>query len=154
MALGKELTEMILESFTKDNDITIEDLKQFIEKHENKPIKTTEYYDDAQTKIKLEKWQLNDKLHREDGPAYIKYYEDGTTEAEIYYINGKEHREERPAAIYFHENCEIKLQKYFINGELHNMGEPAYIEYCNLGCLLKEIYYENNKKIKEIIHFC
>ena len=37
-------------------------------------------------------WYLNDKLHREDGPACE--YANGTKE---WYLNGKEHREDGPA---------------------------------------------------------
>ena len=38
------------------------------------------------------KWHLNDKLHREDGPAVE--YADGN---KFWYLNGKRHREDGPA---------------------------------------------------------
>ena len=38
------------------------------------------------------RWYLNDKLHREDGPAIE--YESGTKK---WYLNGKRHREDGPA---------------------------------------------------------
>ena len=47
--------------------------------------------DDAGTK----RWYLNDKLHREDGPA-IEYY-DGS---KCWYLNDKRHRTDGPAIEY------------------------------------------------------
>jgi|ERR1700691_915888 len=50
-------------------------------------------------------YYLNDKLHREDGPAVI--YSDGTIN---YYLNGKLHREYGPAVIWNNGSFE-----YYIN---------------------------------------
>ena len=33
----------------------------------------------------------NGKLHREDGPAYISYYDNGSIKKQEYYLNGKEY---------------------------------------------------------------
>ena len=49
-------------------------------------VKEIEYYDAGKTEIKLERWKLDGKLHREDGPAYIRYHENGKIELEYYYI--------------------------------------------------------------------
>ena len=62
-----------------------------------------------------EYYELNDKRHREDGPASICYYESGNIECEYYYINGKSHREDNPAVIYYYENGNIKREYYYIN---------------------------------------
>ncbi len=39
-------------------------------------------------KQKSESYYLNDQLHRENGPAYIKYYENGKVQNQRYHING------------------------------------------------------------------
>jgi hypothetical protein len=40
-------------------------------------------------------WYLNDKRHREDGPATI-----GPDGSQAWFLNGKYHREDGPAIIY------------------------------------------------------
>ena len=40
-------------------------------------------------KIYKEYYTLNGKLHREDGPAYIRYYKNGNISNERYCINDK-----------------------------------------------------------------
>jgi hypothetical protein len=52
-------------------------------------------------------WWLNDKLHRTDGPAVI--LADGTQE---WYQNGKPHREDGPAVIYADGT-----QEWYLNGK-------------------------------------
>ena len=53
-----------------------------------KPKKYIEYYDGTKKKC-WEYYKLNDKYHRENGPASIHYYESGNIECERYYINGE-----------------------------------------------------------------
>ena len=45
----------------------------------------TDYYSNGQ--IQYEQYFLNDKIHREDGPAYISYYQNGKIQYEDYYLN-------------------------------------------------------------------
>jgi hypothetical protein len=66
--------------------------------------------------ICYEHYYLNEKHHREDGPAYISYHENGNVWFEYYYINGKLHREDGPAYIDNFGNENIKYEEYFING--------------------------------------
>ena len=60
-------------------------------------------------------WYLNDKLHREDGPAIE--LADGD---KVWYINGKEHREDGPAMEYADGE-----KVWSLNGELHREDGPA-----------------------------
>jgi len=62
-------------------------------------------------------WRLNDKLHREDGPAYIRA--DGDQE---WYLNGKPHRTDGPAVI-----TAKGTQEWWLNGKLHREDGPAVI---------------------------
>ncbi len=67
-----------------------------------------------------EKWYLNTKLHREDGPAVIRSNGD-----KIWYIKGLRHREDGPA-----EECTDK-KAWYIYGENHRKNGPALIEKNN-----------------------
>ena len=87
---------------------------------QNKPVHTIYYYDKEETKQWYEYWKLNNKLHREDGPAYIAYYENGSIECESYRINNKLHREDG----------------------------PAWIEYYGYGSVYSKIHYLNNIPLK------
>jgi hypothetical protein len=66
------------------------------------------------------RWYLNDKRHREDGPACE--YPDG---AKVWYLNGKRHREDGPAVE--HSNGD---KAWWLNGKLHREDGPAR-EYVN-----------------------
>ena len=80
-------------------------------------------------------WYLNGKLHRPDGPAYIR--SNGT---KAWWLNGKLHRPDGPAVIY---PTGTKLWR--LNGELHRPDGPAIIRQDGT----KE-WYLNGIKIDEI----
>jgi hypothetical protein len=61
------------------------------------------------------RWYINNKLHREDGPAVE--CADGY---KAWYINGKLHRENGPAAEYADGD-----KWWYINGKLHRENGPA-----------------------------
>ena len=63
-----------------------------------------------------EEYFLDGSLHREDGPAYIGYLDDGMISYVSYSINGKRHREDGPAQIWYGLNGEIEIKKYWIRG--------------------------------------
>ena len=60
-------------------------------------------------------WYLNDKLHREDGPA-VEYF-DGSKE---WYLKGIRHREDGPA-VEDADGC----KEWWLNGKLHREDGPA-----------------------------
>jgi hypothetical protein len=62
-------------------------------------------------------WYLNDKLHREDGPAAIRV--DGT---KAWCINGEPHREDGHAIEYAGGD-----KYWFLNGKLHREDGPAVV---------------------------
>jgi hypothetical protein len=73
-------------------------------------IKYTVTVDDYGTK----RWYLNDKRHREDGPA-IEY----TNGTKFWYLNGNRHRTDGPAV-------ECAGNKYwYLNDNLHREDGPA-----------------------------
>jgi hypothetical protein len=60
-------------------------------------------------------WYLNDKLHREDGPAV-----EGADGSKEWYLNGKLHREDGPAIEYASGSKE-----WLLNDDLHREDGPA-----------------------------
>jgi hypothetical protein len=65
-----------------------------------------------------QRWYLDGKLHRLDGPAWIRA--DGS---QSWYQNGKRHRLDGPAVI-----SAYGTQHWFQNGELHREDGPAVIK--------------------------
>ena len=65
-------------------------------------------------------WYLNDRLHREDGPAVEEV--DG---AKIWYLNGRLHRTDGPAI----ESTDGS-KRWYLNGWLHREDGPA-VEYAD-----------------------
>jgi hypothetical protein len=61
------------------------------------------------------RWYLNDKLHREDGPA-IEY----SNGDKHWFLNDKLHREEGPAIEYLDGD-----KDWFLNGELYSPQQYA-----------------------------
>src|SRR6056297_164541 len=60
-------------------------------------------------------WRLNDKRHREDGPALE--YANGT---KSWWLNGELHREDGPAV-----EWSDGTKSWFLNGKRHRGGGPA-----------------------------
>jgi len=81
-------------------------MKRFKVYTKEKGIVETEYINDI---IKLT-W------HREDGPAYIDYFNNGTIEHEGYYVKDTKHRLDGPAIIGYNANGDIKYEEYYIEG--------------------------------------
>ena len=61
-----------------------------------------------------ERWELDNKLHRDDGPALIM------PEGKSWYRHGVLHREGGPAVEMAHGT-----KKWFVNGEYHREDGPA-----------------------------
>lgn len=57
------------------------------------------------------------KYHREDGPADIRYREDGSVEEETYLKHGLIHREDGPAWITYNADGSIKVLRYLLEDE-------------------------------------
>ena len=54
----------------------------------------TVLFDDFDDNASSKEYYLDDKLHREDGPAVIVFLEDGSIWCENYYLNGKQYSKE------------------------------------------------------------
>lgn len=94
----------------------------------NKPTKHISS-DDYEVK---ERWYLNGKIHREDGPAYTSWIEGGQIlYKRIWMQNDEYHREDGPAGIYYNDDGNIDSEVWYINGECHKLDGPAWIGYEN-----------------------
>jgi len=115
----------------------------------------------------FEVYMIDNKYHREDGPAKIYYHENGNIRCKIYYIddhitkrffyyeNGNirckvyyidDHITKR---FFYYENGQLEQEDYWINnpdypdheiGILHREDGPARIQYHENGIIKKEEY--------------
>jgi len=60
----------------------------------------------------------NELLHREDGPATIWVFPDGTIRHEGYYLFGKPHKEDGPANLWYNSEGKLIDEEYCLNGEV------------------------------------
>jgi uncharacterized protein len=93
---------------------------------------------------KKEKWFENNQLVKEIG-----YYSNGQKMYEDYYLDDKYHREDGPACQRWYENGQKKYEEYLLNGKYHKENGHAYQKWYENGQKEYEYYYLNNKKISE-----
>jgi len=110
----------------------------------NKPNIKKKYYKNGQ--LKSEIYSLNDKYHREDGPAVQYWYENGQLKYESYWLNSKLYREDGPAYQYWYDTGKLKSEEYYLNGKWHREDGPAYQYWYENGQLKSERYYLNGNK--------
>jgi len=85
-----------------------------------------------------EQWFLNDKYHREDGPAYQEWYDNGQKYQEEWYLNGQLHRKDGPAIqLWFSNGLKCSEDWYFNGVELSEQEfklrtDPEYKKYLEL----------------------
>lgn len=89
------------------------------------------YYDTDAEGNHYERWVLNNKTHRVDGPAIISHRPNGDVLTVEWKINGEYHRTDGPAFV-FHYKCGNDLygylERWYINGRFHRVDGPAVIE--------------------------
>ena len=85
-----------------------------------KSLKVKIYYDNGQKKY--ERWYLNGKRHREDGPALQYFHSNGQKRYEYWYLRGKFHREDGPALQTWLKNGE-KIYGWFLNNKGYSREE-------------------------------
>jgi hypothetical protein len=82
-------------------------------------------------------WYLDNKLHREDGPA-IEY----SNGSKFWYLNGKRHREDGPAIEWSNG-----AKEWYLDGKLHREDGPA-VEYSDG----TKYWYLDGKELTEQEH--
>jgi len=89
-------------------------------------------------------------LDREDGPAYIGIWNDGSTE-EAYLHNGKLDRADGPAHVWCHADGSTE-EGYFRDGMKNRENGPAVVVRFSDG-YTSEVYYRDGKFIKEVASY-
>lgn len=94
--------------------------KPYIEKHldlNNNLHRKDNYAErvwDRKGNLVYEQWAINNKRHREDGPAVQTFR--GNSTSELWYQNGKRHRPDGPAVVEYNNN-RITHEEYWLNDE-------------------------------------
>ena len=112
----------------------------------NKYIPPSEIYNNGYS-IELRWKNKNNELHNENGPAIVKYYQNGNLLNKQWLINDKFHNENGPAVIGYHENGNVKYKSWYVNDKLHN-DSPAIVWYNENGNVSYQEYWKNGKQIK------
>ena len=86
-----------------------------------KPEHKKYYYNSGE--LEYERWYLNGKLHRTDGPASISYYESGEPRYEAWWLNNKLHRTDGPAYISHYNSGELECEAWWLNNKLLSKEE-------------------------------
>jgi hypothetical protein len=74
-------------------------------------------------KLRYRYYELNGSYHKEDGPAFIEYREDGSISYQSYWLNNNRHREDGPAMIDYHTDGSINRRDYYLNHKRLNKEE-------------------------------
>lgn len=107
----------------------------------------TTTYDFNTSKPSQDEWFKGgeDNRHRDDGPAVVRYNEDGSISTEEYYQNNEYHRDGGPAITYYFPSGKPSSEAWYQSGELHREGGPAQIGYNENGTSFSEKWFLNGK---------
>ena len=83
-----------------------------------------------------------------NGPGAVWRYSDGTTE-EFYYRDGKIHRDDGPAWIFRYADGSVLSEEYYRDGKIHRDDGPAWSFHTADGSVWREDYYRNDKLHRE-----
>lgn len=149
------------------NDYYIIDYKNLISEHisvQNWKITRIFTYknfpNSSQKLIKKEFFDEHDKYHNEEGPALIRYFDNGKPELVEYYKHGELYREHGPALTEYYENGQMRRKEWVIGlfrteetnyqqKKYHNIFGPAIEIYFNNGKVDQEYWYRNGKLYRE-----
>ena len=74
-----------------------------------------EYFDTGEVFRKL--YYIDQKLHKENGPAITEFSKDGKINIEAYFINDNYHRKNGPAVVLYYSNERIEYSFWFFNAK-------------------------------------
>lgn len=99
--------------------------------------------------VRREEFRLDNKLHNENKPSIITYYDNKNIKKEIYCLNHKFHRENGPAHIEYDNNGKIEEETYYYHGLKHRIDGPAIIR-CKYGKVFYFWFYKNKEYTKQV----
>lgn len=79
----------------------------------NNPFRTFSLHENG--KLKFETYYSNNLCHSTNGPAHIRYNEDGMAVIKEFWTHGKKHRIDGPAEIWYDGSDNIIKERYFLN---------------------------------------
>ena len=113
--------------------------------------KKTHYY--ANSSVLSEEWlDADGRLHREDGPAWIKYHADGSVRSEAWCFDDKLHREDGQAWISYNADGSVLSEAWCFDDKLHRADGPAWISYNADGSVLSEAWYVDGMLLSKEQH--
>ncbi|MDB5508319.1 MAG: variant repeat protein [Hyphomicrobiales bacterium] len=108
-----------------------------------------EYRIEEEGPVFTELYLLEDRLHREDGPAAVMHRTaDGAVAFELWYRDGRLHRQDGPAAVYYNlDTGRVEDMYYFHDGVLHrDDGGPESLGFDpDTGRLRDATWWRNNE---------
>lgn len=123
----------------KKNSFSVKNLLKI-----NKPIKverSVKVNSDGSSTVSFVNSKKNE-LHREDGPALVKYDSENNLQYEYYFKHGEKHRDDDlPAVIHYGKNGKIRVKEYYKDGYPNREGKPFKIEYDSRGQLSSTSHY-------------
>lgn len=73
--------------------------------------------------IESERWHVNGKFHRTDGPAWVHYHYNGVTCTKRWYKHNILHRLDGPAEACYYDDGSVRSEIWMINGVELNINE-------------------------------
>ena len=98
-------------------------IKEFRLVESEEPIIQTKHYKDGSS---VKQWFLNGKMHKEDGPAEIGYYPDGTVSYTSWFIDDEAHREDGPAWIEYNKDGSVRYEMWSLDG--NSITKETWVE--------------------------
>lgn len=86
-------------------------------------------------------------FHREDGPAFTRWWKNGNLHTEDYYVDGVCHRTDGAAMNRYYESGKIRIQEYVVDGKTHREAGPAIIWWNENGEIDNQVFYLNNREV-------
>lgn len=103
-----------------------------------------DYYPDG--KFKLVQYYHYNNIHRDDGPANIEYYTNGTIGKEVWFKNNRRNRDgDKPAMITYNSDGTLDYEFWFRDDMFHREDDkPARVYYHQNGGIGAEQWVTNN----------
>lgn len=93
------------------------------------------------------RWEDRNGLHREDGPAWITYHENGNVEKECWWNHGTIHRLNGPCCLIWNSYGKMKEEYWAENGKFHRWDGPASILFYPSGNVEEEMWYVHGENV-------
>lgn len=100
-------------------------------------------------KIMMERWLVDGILHRDDGPAVVSYYDDGSVRTEWWFKHGKIHRigdhiTNTPAVTKYDKGGNVEERTWYREGKKYRDDGPTCIKYHKNGNMSEQQWSEND----------